>query len=514
MLKNITDTGSIGVIKDLSKHELPDNAWTDSLNIRFLDGYASQSFGYSEIYASPSAAPQHISALNIAAEPYWIYTTAAKVFAVAAPSGVITHTELTPATPLTGVANKWSSTMLSGVPIINTFGGSHYPHAWDMNLANDFVALANWPANHYCKSIRAFKNYLIALNVTKTATNYPYLVMWSHKAEPGAVPSSWTPAATNDAGEFDIAEGHDFIVDGLQLRDTFIVYKQYSTWSMSWVGGVTVFARRHLFNHGAMGLNCVCEFDGQHFVVTRDDVIIHDGNTAISVLDKQTRRFFFDDIDSDGQDKVFVVKNPYMNEILVCYPEIGSTVCNKAMVWNHKDRTVSFRSMPNVNHAAFGHVSQDLGGSWASDGDSWDSDLTLWDKGDFIPGKSSVILASSASKLYLMDGASSADGTLETAYLERQGLSFGAPEQIKLIKGIRPRIQGNAGETVTIKIGGSDDPYIDPVYTVNMSHTIGETISNDCFVSGRYIAIRFESGTAYQWRLDSYQIDLQTNGAW
>jgi hypothetical protein len=514
MLKNITGTGSIGVIKDLSKHELPDNAWTDSLNIRFLDGYASQSFGYLEVYASPSAAPQHIMALTIAGEPYWIYTTAAKVFAVAAPSGTVTHTELTPASPLTGVVNQWSSCMLSGVPIINTFGGNHYPHAWDLNIANDFVALANWPANHYCKSFRAFKNYLIALNVTKTATNYPYLVMWSHKAEPGAVPSSWTPAATNDAGEVDLAEGRDTIVDGLQLRDAFIIYKQNSAWSMSWTGGVNVFAFRKLFEHGIMGLNCVCEYDGQHFVVTRDDIIMHDGNTAVSILDKQTRRAFFDEIDDDGQEKVFVVKNPYMNEILVCYPEIGSTVCNKAMVWNHKDRTISFRSMPNVNHAAFGHVSQDLGGSWASDGDSWDSDLTLWDKGDFIPGISSVVMASSASKLHLLDGASSADGALEDAYLERVGLSFGAPEQIKLVRGIRPRIQGNVGETVTIKIGSSDDPYIDPVYSATMTHTIGETISDDCFVSGRYIAIRFESGSAYQWRLDSFQLDLQARGSW
>jgi hypothetical protein len=514
MLHNIAGTGQIGVIKDLSTHELPINAWTDALNIRFLDGYAHQAFGYNEAYASPSVAPQHIMALNIGSEPYWIYASASKVFAVAAPGGVVTHTELTPAAPLTGAVNQWTSTLLSGVPIINSGNASNYPHAWDLNLANDFVALTNWPANTYCKSIRAFKNYLIALNITKTTTNYPFMVKWSHKAQPGALPSSWDPTdATKDAGENDIAEGRDAIVDGLQMRDSFIIYKQDSAWLMSWVGGVNVFSFRKLFDHGAMGLNCAVEYEGLHFVVTRDDVIVHDGNSPNSVLDKQTRRTFFDDIDADGQGKVFVVKNPYMNEIFVCYPSIGSTTCNKALVWNYKDRTVSFRSMPNVNHAAFGHVAVNNSGSWDSESYSWDSDLTVWNKGDYIPGKASVLLASNDSKLYLLDGTSSANGTAISAYLERRGLSFDAPETIKLIRGVRPRISGNNGETVLIKIGYADDPYADPTYT-SMTHTIGSTIANDCLVSGRYIAIRFETGTASQWRLDSFQVDVQQAGGW
>ena len=62
---------------------------------------------------------------------------------------------------------------------------------------------------------------------------------------------------------------------------------------------------------------------------------------------------------------------------------------------------------------------------------------------------------------------------------------------------------GNPGETIIVKIGFSDDPYVDPTYTT-ATWTIGVSLQIDVFVSGRYMAIRFETGTAYQWRLDSY----------
>lgn len=511
----VGETGKIGVIKDLSKHEMPINAWTAAQNIRFLDGYAQQAWGEEEVYQTPPDVPQHVFPLAVAGTPYWIYLSATKAYAVTSASGTATYTDLTHASPLSGTVNQWTSALLSGIPVINAGNEANVPAAWDLNLANNFVDLPNWPANTYCKSLRAFKNFLVALNVTKSATNYPFMVKWSHPAQPGSLPPSWDHTdATKDAGEVDLAEGYDSIIDGLQLRDSFMIYKQDTTWAMSYVGGVSIFGFRKLFGHGILTRNCVAEYDGLHFVVTRSDVILHDGNTAVSVLDKQTRRFLFEDIDPDGIDKVFVVKHPYMNEIYTCYPSLGSTTCNKALVWNYKDKTVSFRDLPNINHANFGFINNNLSGQWDQDTGTWDSDLTSWQKGDYIPVQASVIMASSDGKLYQLDGsASSASGNIPPAVLERVGLSLGDPSRIKLIKGIRPIIVGNTGETVKISVGFSDDPFSDPTYT-SMTHTIGKTISNDCLVSGRYIAWKFESGTASQWRLDSFQVELEQAGAW
>lgn len=515
-LIRVPQAGAIGVNRDLSAHELPINAWTDANNIRFLDGMAYQFYGHGEVYNSPAYAPQHVLPCNVAGARYWIYTTAGKTFAVTITGGVAVHTDITHATPRTGVVNQWTSTLLSGIPILNSGDTTSVPMSWDLNTANKFVNLANWPANTYCKSLRAFRNYLVALNVTKSGTNYPFMVKWSHTADPGSVPVSWDPAdATKDAGETDLAEGYDPIVDGLQLRDAFMIYKEGSCWRMDFTGGAYVFRfSKVLGTSGALNRNCIVEVDGFHVVLSGSDVIVHDGQSATSVLDKQTRRYLFQNIDVNGAGLCFAFKNPFFNEVFICYPSIGSSSCNMAMVWNYKDKTVSFREIPNLNHANFGPVDNGLTGNWAQDSAPWDSDLTLWDGPDFVPSTARTILASANTKLYMMDSSSSFDGVIPTAYLERRGLSFDTPEQIKLVKGIRPRIVGNTGQTVNIKIGASDDPYAEPTWGTTMQHTIGQTVANDCLVSGRYIAVRLETGSAYQWRLDSYDLDVETGGLW
>lgn len=515
-LIRVPNAGAAGVNKDLSSSELPISAWTDAQNIRFLDGYAYQFYGHGEVYNGVTEAPQHVLPCNVGGGRYWIYTTAGKTFAVTITDGAAVHTDITHLTPRAGVTNQWTSTLLSGLPILNA-GDGKAPMMWSLSTADKLVDLSNWPANTSCKSLRAFKNYLVALNVTKAGKNYPFMVKWSHPADPGGVPVSWAiDDSTVDAGESDLAEGYDPIVDGMQLRNSFMIYKEASIWRMDFVGGAYVFQfSKVLGTSGALNRNCIAEIDGFHVVLTGSDVIVHDGVTATSVLDKQTRRWLFQNIDVNGAHLCFAFKNPFFNEVFVCFPSIGSATCDMAMVWNYKDKTVSFRQVPNLNHAAFGPVDNGLIGNWAQDAAPWASDLTLWDGPDFVPSTARTILASANTKLYMMDSSASFDGVIPQAYLERRGLTLGEPETIKLVRSIRPRISGNTGETVNIRVGWNNtSPYDEPTWGPMMEHVIGQTVSDDCLVSGRYIAIRFETGTAYQWKLDSYDVDVETGGKW
>jgi hypothetical protein len=515
-LVKIGGVGTVGVNRDLSSAELPPNAWTDALNIRFLDGYANQFYGHAQVYGTPSATPQHLVPVNIGGARYWIYTTAAKTYAVTVTGGVGVETDITHVTPRAGVVNQWTSTVLSGIPILNTGDTTTVPMTWDLNTANKFVNLANWPANTYCKSLKAFKNSLIALNVSKSGTQYPYMVKWSHPADPGSVPSSWDQTdATKDAGELDLAEGGDYIQDGLQLRDSFIIYKEASVWRMDYTGGPFVYRFSKVLGiSGALNRNCITEIDGQHLVLTGSDVMVHDGQSASSVLDKFTRRWLFQNIDTTYIGRCFVARNPFFNEVWVCFPSLGATSCDRAMIWNYRDNTVSFRSLPNVNHLSFGPVDNGLNDSWSSDSAPWDSDLTLWNGPDYVPSTTRLLAASADTKLFLMDASASFDGALPSAYIERRGLSFDNIEKLKLVKGIRAQITGNTGDTVLIYVGSSDDPYEDPTYGDAMTFTIGSTTQVDCFVTGRYIAVKFATGTAFNWRLDSYSIMVDTAGAY
>jgi hypothetical protein len=515
----VPNCGSAGVVKDLSQHDLPLPTWTDANNVRFIDGYAQQFLGHGSAYGTPPIIPYHVLPVLSSGVRYWLYAGAAKIFAVTISGGSAVHTNLTRQTAsvdvdYTGTPNQWTSTLLSGIPIFNAGNLVDPPQRWDLNIANRMQKLDNWPNNTFCKALRTFKVFLIALNVTKNGQNFPFMVKWSSAAEPGAVPSTWDPAdATKEAGEADLAESNGQIIDGLQLRDSFMIYKEDSVWRMSYTGGNAVFSFQKVLGvSGALNRNCIVEVDGFHFVLTGSDVIIHDGQNATSILDKQARRALFQDFDVSAIDRAFVVKNPFLNEIFVCYPQAGNSIPNKALVWNYQDKTVSYRDLPNIHHANYGTVDSALGDVWDSDGDPWNSDLTQWNGPDFTPNTTRVLMASDNQKLYLLDTSSSFDGVKPAWYLERVGLDFGTPEKRKLITGIRLRVAGATGDTITVRIGSSEDPYTDPVYGQPITHVIGQTISCDCFAEGRYMAIRIESATAYFARIDSFDIEINEEG--
>ena len=523
-LVRIDSAGAKGVNKDISQANTPINIWTDSNNVRFMNGSVNALYGYDACYNTPTDVqiiPYHLLNCLSGSQKYWLYAGLNKVYATTISGTSAVHTNLTRQTAgvdvdYSGTANGWTSTLLGGIPILNAGNLTDPPQFWNLNIANRLSALTNWPANTYCKSLRSYKNFLIALGVTKSGTSYPFMVKWSHPADPGAVPSSWDPAdATKDAGEADLAEGYDIIVDGLQLRDSFIIYKQASVWRMDFVGGVYVFRfQKVLGMSGALNRNCIVEYDGFHFVLTQNDVVFHDGNQAFSVLDKQSRIFLFRDMDLDNYVKAFVVRNPIYNEVFVCYPSVGSQYCNKALVYNYKDKTTGFFDLPNVHHGACGGIDNSLLLNWAQDSLPWASDLSLWNSFDVTIPEGRVLFASNDQKLYLLDSSASFNGANRNSYVERRGIHFDKPEKRKIIKGIRPRIIGNTGETVSIKVAATNDLFDDPVFNTTMTHTIGSTLVNDCLVDGRYLTVRFESGTAYQWRLDSFDIDVDETGDW
>jgi hypothetical protein len=505
--------GSVGVIKDRGSRELPLSGWSDSSNMRFLDGAAQQFYGHGQVYNTPAYAPQYLMPINVAGARYWLYATATKQFVVTNSVGVTTHTDITHVTARAGVVNQWSGFVFFGVPILNVGDTSKIPMYWDQDLTHKFGDLTNWPAGVYCKALRQYKNFMIAMNITAAGVSYPHRMRWSHPADPGSLPSSWDVTdATKDAGQFDVGDDQGPLIDGLGLKNSFILYKEQSTHALDYVGGAFVMNSRKVFGmSGIMNLGCAVEFDAFHFVVTGSDVVIHDGYTATSVLDKRARRFFFQDIDVDNKNKVHCSKNPFLNEIFVNYPSIGATSCNKALVYNFVDKTVGFRTLPNVNHMAYGPVDNSLGGTYDQDSDPVDSDLTAYNGPDFTPDTVRVMMGSADVKLFMLDASASFDGSLPSAYVERRGVDFGMPESYKLVTGIRPRITGNVGATVTIKVGAADDINSDPTYT-SMTYTIGEDLKVDCLVSGRYLSFWFGTGTAYQWRLDSFDVMVEQEG--
>lgn len=502
----VTIPAGAGLFADEVVQELPDGAWSDGENIRFANGYAEAIRGHVSALTAPDAAAYNIASFSIQAGNFWIHSTLTGTFA----DDGSTQTDIT-GTAHTGTADdKWTSCVLGGVYIQNN--GVDAPQYWGGDVLTTLDDLPGWPASTTCKSLRSFKNYLIALNVTKSGTNYGSMVKWSHAAEPGSAPSSWDETdPTLDAGEFDMAETPDTVVDGLPLGDIFVVYKSRSMYALQYVGGNDIFRLQRLpGDHGLLSQNCAVAIPGGHVCLTASDLIIHNGAGPQSIIDGKMRRWLFSRIDSTNYKRCFVASIPARSEVWVCFPDVGQAACTTALVWNYQSQTFGVRDLPNVTAAAFGPLSSSATDEWDGDTDPWDSDLSAWDQVDVSQADQRVLMSSADSALYLMDQSMQFAGESFTSRVERKGMPLGDQSVVKVIREVIPRIDAADGTQVYIQVGGANDAERSPAWSSPVTYTVGTSYKADTFASGRYLSVRVYGTGA--WRIKSFDIDFVTKG--
>lgn len=184
--------------------------------------------------------------------------------------------------PLPTPNEPYTSCILADLLYVNRSDiGIRYVSGSGMN----FAPIPNLDSAWTCLALRSYKDFLIALNVTKAGTTYSNLVKWSDAALQGQVPSNWDYTLSGDnksslAGENPIAEMTGPILDGMGLGNSFIIYGRDEVWVMEDAGDSTnVFTFRRQFGEGIKGTNCVVEVNGTHFVFGSTQLYMHDGIT-------------------------------------------------------------------------------------------------------------------------------------------------------------------------------------------------------------------------------------------
>ena len=204
--------GGVGLVLDIEPSELPVNAWSDVKNVRFYAKSVQLMQGDQELVTTTEQIEYGLpvqSEAGVGAS--WLLASDTKAWAL---SGQ-TVTDVTP-TAVTGISGSylnWSGGTLGTLAFL--CNGMQKPWVWlDNNPGTPMVELPNWPANTQAKCLRSFKQYMVALNISKVGGTYPAMVKWSHPADPGTVPSSWDEAdPTKDAGEFPLSETPGACVD-------------------------------------------------------------------------------------------------------------------------------------------------------------------------------------------------------------------------------------------------------------------------------------------------------------
>lgn len=518
MIVPFDNLGALGVSRDAYAHELPPNAWSNVRNARFKDGFVGKSLGHAAVYGTPTVAPYFVLPYSTAAARFWIYGGLEKLYTANAAG---TQTNITRQTAGSDVdyaataAKRWNGAVVAGIAYLNN--GVDQPQIWPgTGKATNFSAsVTGWAATTTCKSLRAFKNHLLALNINKNGTLYPHMVKWSHPADPGAAISNFDHTdATKDAGEVDLADNPTVLVDGASLGEQFIAYKEGAYYSLSYIGPPSIFRVQKISEaQGMLTHSCVAEFPGGHCVLGQGDMYIHSGGPPTSILDGRMRRWLVNNIDVTNYERCWVAANPVASEVWAGLVTPGDTAATVALIWNYAANTVTVRDLPSATYANTGIVDYSATDAWAGDTQEWNDDTAAWNSADYATTASRLVIASAANTEIYLEGVGEAfDGAAPTCQLVREKLSFGNPASVKLVRGVRPLIDAAAGTTVNVYVGASMDQQGDTTWQGPFPFVVGTNQKIDCLVSGRFPAVKFESTSAAAWRMKRYDLDVVETG--
>lgn len=509
-MKAVLDRLSGGLAPDQVEYNLPDGIFSDGRNVRFRDDSAEKVKGNEAVFGSLSVSTIWAKPIGDGVTSYWAYGNEAAVYA----TDGTTHAQISSASYNCPVNIGYTGGQFHGFLILNDT--NEIPQSWVPGLSNKIQPLANWPASTFCRVIRPFGDFIVAMRVTQSGVYNPRLLRWSDAAAFGALPGSWDYTdPTNQAGITEIGQTEDEIVDCLPLRDTNVVYKQYSTYLMQPIGGLDVFGFRQLLNQaGMLAENCAAAFDATHFVLTDSDLIVHDGNTAQSVADKRIRRWLFNRISTTRYQRSFVVANNRERQIWVCFPESGSDFPNLALVWTRSDNTFHVQELGfAIAHGEEGIV---IGADLTFDGlvGTFDAQSGTFDEATFTPFARRLVLWRGTAKQALQaETGETFNGTAMTAYIDRSNMALTRDvNSIKRIRRIFPKVIGTAGDTFRVYVGARTVIDGAVTYSGPFNFTIGTSYKIDCRVAARWVSLKFETVVTNTWRLAGFDIEFDQDG--
>ena len=360
---------------DLSPYDLANDIWSAGRNVNFNSFRTNKGLGFEKVMPDLNIQPIFNISWTDFSLPYWFYANETSIY-ITEGATQLDVSRVSGGAYSATLANGWTGTNFNGALIMNNTVDA--PQFYNVST-NKMEDLTGWPANYKCAVVRSFKNYAVALDITKdTGERFQNMVKWSDSVDAGGVPQSWDETdPTTQAGENVIPDSEGKIVDALALRDTLFIYKNDSVWGMQFVGGQFIFSFRKIFGQGTgcIARDAVTEFDNKHFVVGIDDVYIHDGNTNRSVITSRFKKLLFGQVNPAYIDKIKVVSDRLNKENIIYFPSIESTtgLADRAISYNWETDTWVEREISEISHIASGVVDPQEDNSWDGNESTWNN---------------------------------------------------------------------------------------------------------------------------------------------
>ena len=530
----IRQLGDAGVYTDVSPYNIPINAFNKGFNVRFDEGKVlrapifrkiKDSLGFTPRFAYGVVPSTGFDTVVITSDAWVINEYAAGT--VTNRSGSISGSS--DPRPYTG-------TSLADVTYLNR--PDRVP-VYRGPAGTNFADLPNWTANWRAASLRSYGDFLVALNMTEGASNFPTRVRFSNLALAGQVPDSWDETdTTKSAGFNDLVQIKTQIIDGATLGTNFIIYASDQVWMMEFVGGTFIFNFRKLFTDaGIINQNCAVEVEGKHFVFGAFDIYTHDGTSKQSICDERVKNFIFSSLNNAAADKCFVQHNPTLNEIYFCYQSGDQYVhfpnadrCNRAAVYNYRNNSWSFMDIPNVSSGTVANVNSvatyaTSTTTYALTGGTYYQQQDSFNKHTLMVGESLSADGITSDKLYGVDlsDAGQIAFQLDTeatkpVYLERTGLDLDEGQltasQYVVVTRIYPQADtiNSNDTTMNFEFGASDIPRSTPSYASQVTFNIATDHKIDSRAAGRYLSYRVTLNDNKDFELSGFDLDVTPTG--
>ena len=157
----------------------------------------------------------------------------------------------------------------------------------------------------------------------------PMLIRWSDQESI----TTWTPAATNQAGSLQLSHGSE-IITALQTRQEIVVFTDSSVYSLQYLGSPIVWSSQLLGDSTSiLGQNAATLASGVVYWMGIDKFYKYDGR--VQTLRCDLRQYVFSDINLNQSAQVFASTSEGFNEVWWFYCSENSTTADKYVVYNY-----------------------------------------------------------------------------------------------------------------------------------------------------------------------------------
>ncbi len=552
----VENIGMMGVNTDVPSWQLPPNVWSDSNNVRFDDLSVRKSQGLAKVFdETGDTTPIYLETYQSDKESgiWWIAFGSDSIqlwdgneWKDVTPDGGISEM-------LVDSPGQWQTTKLGS--LVYATNGIDPPFYWDGNDEKKFEPLPNWTSqtapqpespHQYgaVQTLAGFKSFLWAGNVYVAVGDqgtedinktFERSVYWSNMTN-FYTPPNWDINVNSDAGFYELLDSMGGVVHMQQLRESMMIYKSDSIIVSTFVGAPFMFTFQTIAPEiGVLCKNAVADFPGGHWFVGRSDCYVNNGQTIETKLTNRVQSEMFKDIDGDYAVNTYCVTDWANNEIWTCYPSVGNSRPNRALIWNYKNDTFSFRDLfQKTGHIKYGVAPVQAGVEWGGDKaadtgpteegpfstnyytGNWESSTDSWGTQSYDDTVEHLVWTDSAPdghQLHRHNSGNLIQGSTMSTRIERTGIDLGDPSTVKYVSAVYPKMwTSSADATFNVWTAHQMNTEDDVTWEGPKVFNPDEMNKISVRTSGKFFGIRLESNGDFDWLLSGLEWETATSG--